>query len=819
MFSKFKKILISSLALILLVASLLLVACGSGDCKVVYVVDGNIIMNAIVEKDGEVFFPSEPNKNGYAFMGWYRDEGTWQKPFLDLTDGERSSGEVRVYAYFVEHEHTLVHYAEKAASCTEDGNIEHWHCTECEKNFNSENSELLNVVLEKTGHDLEEWRIAETASCVLGGTEIMPCANCDYYEERKTAPEGHDYKETVCTKCRATYTTGLAYAPINGGTAYEVIGIGGALENDIIIPTVHDGLPVVSIGAEAFKDCATLTSIFVPHTVTFMGECAFAGCTRLQSLTIPFVGATIDSEYINDDLWYLFGEYDINEEKVPRTLKEVTITDAEVIPGSAFFFCEYIENIYLPDSVREIGWRAFEGCSSLKYITVSSNSKIEKIQPYAFASCKSLLAFTFTPKVNYVGNSIFEFCTSLEEINVTVGNKMFYSENNCLIERESGILVAGCKASLIPNDGSIKEIGNGAFYGMSTLASVTIPDGVVKIGELAFNGCTSLERIIIPEGVETLVYGAFSGCSGVRRIELPASLTMIEANAFNDCSKNLEVILVASGNTLYRDVDDCLVDILNKEIVLGCKNSVIPSDGSVTSIGDNAFLNCVGLSTLNIPEGILIIKYGAFEGCTGLVNISIPASVSTIESDAFFNCSSSLENIIVAADNKSYSGLGNCLISIGNNTLMLGCKNTLIPNDVFVIGNDAFYGCVGLSAIFIPANVMKIDDYAFKGCVNLSGITFAENCSLDYIGYETFASCTSLVSITIPENVTSISRDAFVDCTGLLNVYFVDAEGWYRTSIYLDWESKSDGNEHDVSDSEDMAHYFVILEHYYWYKV
>ena len=191
---------------------------------------------------------------------------------------------------------------------------------------------------------------------------------------------------------------------------------------------------------------------------------------------------------------------------------------------------------------------------------------------------------------------------------------------------------------------------------------------------------------------------------------------------------------------------------------------------SVTTIGDDAFWCCTGLTSINIPSSVTAIGHGAFSGCTGLTSVSIPASVTTIGNYAFAGCEG-LASIKVEAGNIAYDSRENCnaIIETASNTLVAGCMNTTVPNSVTAIGDGAFLGCTGLASISIPASVTTIGNRAFYGCTSLTSINIPS--SVTTIGYKAFLDCTGLKSISIPASVTKIGDYAFLGCTGLTNIY------------------------------------------------
>ena len=176
-----------------------------------------------------------------------------------------------------------------------------------------------------------------------------------------------------------------------------------------------------------------------------------------------------------------------------------------------------------------------------------------------------------------------------------------------------------------------------------------------------------------------------------------------------------------------------------------------------------------GCNTTVIPNSVTSIEYGAFSGCTGLTSVTIPNSVTSIEGGAFSDCSG-LASIVVENGNKVYDSRSNCnaIIEISTNTLIQGCKTTIIPNSVTSIGNEAFYGCTGLTSIIIPNSVTSIEDFAFTGCTGLTSLTIP-NSVMD-VGEDAFGGCTGLTSVLIGNN-SELSMDAtFFDSKNLTQV-------------------------------------------------
>ena len=196
-------------------------------------------------------------------------------------------------------------------------------------------------------------------------------------------------------------------------------------------------------------------------------------------------------------------------------------------------------------------------------------------------------------------------------------------------------------------------------------------------------------------------------------------------------------------------------------------NVTIPN--SVTYIGDYAFEGCSSLMSVDIPNSVTSIGYYAFRYCSSLTSVSIPNSVTRVGTNPFSGCSE-LTSIYVSSGNTKYDSRNNCkaIIEISSNTLISGCKNTVVPNTVKEIGGAAFYGCSGLTSLTIPNSVASIGSSAFYGCSGLTSVNIPN--SVTSIDNSTFYGCSGLTDVNIPNSVTSIGNSAFSGCSSLTNV-------------------------------------------------
>ncbi len=433
---------------------------------------------------------------------------------------------------------------------------------------------------------------------------------------------------------------------------------------------------VISIWNQAFYGCDKLTSIVIPSSVIEICKYAFRGCNGLTSITIP--------------------------------------NSVTSIGEGAFMQCERLTSITLPNSITRIENMVFAECKSLTNITIPNN--VNSIGEDAFFNCSGLTSVTIPNSVTKIGDYAFERCSGLTNIVISngltsIGYRTFYE-----CSKLSNII--------IPNN--VKSIGESAFENCKNLRNIYISSSVKTIGDYTFNGCINLESInvesgnsvfdsrdncnaiirsesnelilgskntFIPNSVTSIYERAFRGCSGLTNITIPNSVKSIGNYVFNDCV-NLESIIVENGNSVYDSRDNCnaIIKTETNELVAGCKNTIIPH--SVTSIGSFAFSGCSGLTCIIIPNSVTNINRGAFSYC------------------------GSLESIVVENDNPVFDSRDNCnaVIKTNTNELVAGCKGTIIPNSILTIGQEAFYGCSGLSSITIPESVKELDAYAFWFC-------------------------------------------------------------------------------------------------------
>lgn len=516
-----------------------------------------------------------------------------------------------------------------------------------------------------------------------------------------------------------------------------------------------------------------------------------------------------------------------------RLLKHRTAIDGSpniAIPEGIETICtdafegEWCESVFIPSTVKTVGETAFNHCEALREIVISDG--VEELGPWAFNACYALERIHIPASVVRIDRKKqpLNNCCGLREITVDENNPVFRAEGNCLIEKATGTVIAGCPTSVIPADGSIKAIGDGAFCRMFDLKKINIPQGVERIGRLAFYLCDSLAEVKLPDSVTVLDESAFERCERLKKINIDR-IVSFGKSVFCGCEKLATDVVLSDdvkklGARAFADTPITSfafgrgITYVEESVFRNCKalKSVVFHDG-MTKIEKNAFINCEGLTRIELPPSMAYIGRSAFWGCSELKDVVLPPNVDYIASDAFEYCGEKVR-VPRKISNPDYEMDGTDLCKYRGKA-----RDAVIPDGVTKIKPKAFRNKKSLTSVVIPASVTTIAASAFEGCESLVSIIVDDgnvkyrsvgNCVVDIknktlvcgcnasvlpedgiekIGQNAFYKCKKLEVAVIPHGVKKIGNKAFEQCEALKTVIFPEGLELVGDSAFCECKS------------------------------
>lgn len=473
------------------------------------------------------------------------------------------------------------------------------------------------------------------------------------------------------------------------------------------------------------------------------------------------------------------------------------------VGNAAFIDRTDFTTLYIGKNVRTIDMDAFRRTTGMTSVTFAVDGVLESIGESAFRGCEGLTSFIMPNTVTTVGAYVLQANANLASI--TLSDHLTALSVNCI-----------CNCPLLTSieiPSSVTSIGNYAFNLCSGLTEITIPNGVTTLGNYVFRECTSLEEATIPGSVTSVGTKIFEGCSAIRSLNLNcrnipddcasykttlesvvigANVRTIGTAAFRGCSALASVTFAPAGSlTTIGDqafMDDTSltgITIPNTVTSMGTKvfwactalATVTFEDGfSMTYLPTSMFQACSALTSVSIPSGITSVGESVFYDCTSLPSITIPASVTSIGANAFRNCS-----LLASATFED----GCHITSIPNycfdHCIVLG--NVSIPSTVTSIGDYAFDNCRAFTSVSLPSGVTTIGEYAFRNCNQLTSFTIPSG--VTSIGKMALSYLTGITSIEIPSSVKTVGQWVFNGCSNLATVTFAAGSRLTALSKYM----------------------------------
>ena len=443
----------------------------------------------------------------------------------------------------------------------------------------------------------------------------------------------------------------------------------------------------------------------------------------------------------NDQYLNLVGDIEIPK-RVSYKGSKYTVTS---IAPFAFYRARNLTSVTIANTVTNIGAEAFCYCSGLKKVKIRDAVDVV-IQRLAFSNCTSLTSIILPSRLKYMGLDAFSNCKALESVTWNAKNCEYW----CWISPEEGDL-----------DGIISYDQASAFRGCENISSFVFGEEVETIpnGLLCYDGYTKhfskIKEIVIPNSVTSIGFNAFSGCDSISSLIIPPSLQNIGYSAFS--SKALESVTWNAKScknfnqvSPFRGCENISSFVFGEEVE-SIPNYLLISENHEY---DKYFSK---IKTIIIPNSVISIGAGAFRGCDSISDLVIGKSLSKFDDNPFL-CEN-LQSVTINEFNKNFDSRNNCnaIIETETNTLIIGTKNTIIPNSVTGIGDYSFYNLRGLESIKIPSSVTTIGNYAFYSS-GLESIKIPS--SVTNIGNYAFYS-SGLKSIKIPSSIRNIGVRAF----------------------------------------------------------
>ena len=547
-----------------------------------------------------------------------------------------------------------------------------------------------------------------------------------------------------------------------------VNGYNSVSNQKVCIPSYIAGKPITRIWTYAFNNHSEIIELIVPKNIISLEKGVFKDLFSLEKITLPFVGDSLDKTY-STYFGYVFGmSYSSDYDKIPPSLKEVTILQGTTIDEYAFSYCSSIEILNIPDEILNIGDYAFYGCTNIvrfnsdeEYV-LNTPSKCETIGEYAFGMLSKIKEVVVSDTVTSIGDYVFTMMIALEELSIP------YIPNNESFDVGIGKIFSYLDEAIDEMyAGGARNSGDYKYYIPTSLKIVNITKSTYIPG-YAFYGCTSIEKINLHKDVQNIGNYAFYGCTNIVRfnsdeeyvLNTPSKCETIGKYAFGMLSKIKKVIVCDTVTSIGDYVFDRMIALEelsipyipnNESTYVGIGKIFSYSNNSISEMYIGGARDSSGYQKYYIPTSLTIINITkstdipgyAFYGCKNVEVVNIPEGTLNIDNYAFYDCTN--------------------LSRLNSNTE--GKVN--LPVGIVEISNYLFYKCESIFEIILSNETLNIGDYAFYGCTNIVRFNSDEEYVLntpskcETIGKYAFGMLSKIKKVIVCDTVTSIGDYVF----------------------------------------------------------
>ena len=598
-------------------------------------------------------------------------------------------------------------------------------------------------------HTYPDWTVDRPMTCLQNGSRHRYCTVCKQYVREEIFTTGHNYHSIniaptagkdgytlyTCMSCNYVYTDnirhalgseGLLYELIEEekGTFYEVVGLGTCRDEHVYIPSQYQGIPVKSIGENAFANSKTVKTLTIPDTILKVGANVFYN-SNIETVHYGSVYSSINNEFFANS-----------------NVKKVVFTNT-IVPSFILSHALSVETVILSNSVQTIMSNAFSE-SGLKHIEYGNGLK--QVGAEAFNGCKNLTMLKW-PSVSNISTGALNMCVGLETLYLSSDTKTF-------------------ELSALRNCVALNTIYfDGNMHTWQNIAKSTGWDYNTNSFQIVCSDGTIYKDGTLESKLDALFQWSFNAATQTYTLE-----------KFLGTSDDMVVV-----PKKYKGLPiDSIADDAFKDAKL--TNLVILAD--IISIGSSAFENCSNLVSIVLPDTIQTIRERAFVNCTSLQDITMPSMLDFYFDGMFEGCD---KLILKQYDNgfylSSYNNDYYILVKTVNNKIDTfefhedtrfmdavfknhqRLTSIILPNNLTYLPQECFINCYRLTSVVMNDDLIKTGSNIFKNCNMLESIVFSEN--LEAIENGSFENCISLKNIPIPNSVKSIGKKAFANCKNI----------------------------------------------------